>query len=295
MRKILSPDGLLPFNARAMQGVYGVLWQYSRTQTTIAYEMDLQFNGYSKHGLSRLLLHRKKMFVGNPPKNGKIYTLIAQLAGSIYPLHLCLNEANELVEVMNRADVVRRSGQIVNTLWEYYPDEPARRCFELFKTDIASPNLAKAVENDLFFQLCFYPLHATYSASLTAEATIKLPVNGRFVPFSATATLTLPDEVNQKIEINLNGQCPGRLRPNRFSARYFLFADDHSISSIKGTLQYDGLDGLPCNQTFEVYRLDPEKRIPARTTETPRKKTSVFIGVDDRPPPAAKGLWNIFN
>lgn len=294
MRKILSPDGVLPFNARAIQGTYGFIWQYSRTQTRIYYEMDLQLSGYLTRKLAQLQLDRKGMHVENPPAHGKIYALNAQLTESIYPLHLYLNRVNELVEVINRDDMVRRSERIVTALCESYPDKPTRRFLELFKADIASPNLAKAIENDSFFQLYFYPLYVKYSGSLTADATIRLPVNGRYIPFSTTATLLLPEEVNRKIEINVGGQSPGRLNSGSFSARYLLFDDDHSISSIKAKLQYDGMDGLPCSQTFEVYRLDPEKRL-VKTTDEPRRKASVFIGVEDKPPPEAKGLWNIFN
>lgn len=295
MRKILSPDGVLPFHARAIQGTYGVIWQYSRTQTIVYYEMDLQLGSPSTHKQHRLQLDRKKLFVENPPAHGKIYTLSTQMAEGIYPLHLYLNRPNELVAVINQAEVVHRSERIVSALWEHYPDKSARRCLERFKADIASPNLAKAIEHDPFFQLYFYPLHVKYSASLTAEPTIRLPVNGRYTVFSTTATLLLPDETSKKMEIKLDGQSPGRLKPSRFSARYFLYDDDHSISSIKGTLQYDSLEGLPCSQTFEVYRLDPERRMPVKLTDVPRKKNSVFIGVEDKPPPTAKGLGNIFS
>jgi hypothetical protein len=295
MRKILSPEGVLPFNARAIQGMYGVVWHYSRTQTRICYEVDLELGGRSSHKFYRLLLDRKNVFVENPPEHGKIYTLSTRMTEGVYPLYLYLNRANELVAVINHAEVVYRTERIVRALREYYPDKPARRCLERFEADMASPNLAKAIEHDPFFRLYFYPLHVKYSTALTADGTIKLPVNGRCTIFSTTATLIEPDEPSKTIEIKLDGHSPGRLKPSRFSARYLLYDDDHSISSIKGTLQYDSLDGLPCNQTFEVYRLDAEKRVPVKNADVPRKKNSVFIGVEDKPPPAPKGFWNIFS
>jgi len=289
---VLHMGGNLYYAPANLDNRYGVIFHLQKDK--VHYEIDCIYKGNVSDSVYQIAFDRHQVYINNQEPDLRLYEMADQMAKAVYPLFLDINRERKIEKIYNHPEIVQRCNNAQKKLSQYYVGEYAEKYFRLFEKQYSNPdNLINHIENELFYQLFFLPIQGSYE-NLQKKIQYEF-VSGKNNTTTYNLVVTLESEYTEsgKLIAHIISEEKQDAQPC-FEAEYRLHPEDHSIFSIRGYLIKMNDKQVPCRTDFEIYHLNPEKRIIKKII--PRYE-SIYLAERKTFAPQKKefSFWDIFS
>ena len=233
---------------------YGFKVAYPNKNLKIHYEVALKFETYNDNKYPVYSINRSQVYINNQVPDMLVYEIADEMVKSIYPIHFGVNKNGTILTLENHQEIISRCKKAEKKISNYYEADVAQNIITNFNTQYNNSNsLIYQLQNDLFYNLLFFPLHNQFNKDLKAETIFKLLIEQKEVNLPVFQEIEKHYTDSHKIKVNLLG-----LNNNdkiiKFKIFYNLYPDNYAISSIVGEIEYE-LDNEKEIIEFECYHL----------------------------------------
>ena len=269
---------------------------YPAKDLQIHYEIQIRFIKYTEENIL-LEINKKQVYINNEAPDIKVYEMASEMANSFYPIQFHVDNKGIITHIENHDDIVIRCKQTELNLQQNYKEEIAKKIIRNFNTDYTNPNnIMLALQEDIFLQLYFFPLHTTYDLLQPEKTafTFKYDVNKKPVNILLKRTLGDTYTASGKIPVQINNADKADEEYNRWDILYKLHPNDHSIFSINASICINDGKYDPQEMIFEVNHLEEKDMVNKDADEINEKQKPerVSVFVDEDVPKQKTGFWN---
>ncbi len=247
--------GLLLFKPKKKTCNYGFILNYQQAQLKISFELQLTFNEITSQNFATYSINRKSMRINDEEPDMMLYIIANDMAKAIYPVEFTINQNLECVEISNHKEIMVRCQAVEQKISDYYLGDIPQRMIATFKENYSNlENLKKQIQNDISYQLLFFPIYKAYNHLLQSKINHNFVIEDTILDFELTQQLDKHYDDNGKVIVKVASKI-NKHNLNSFLANYRLHAKNHNIASVSGKVVYQ-IDKKTETLDFECYHLN---------------------------------------
>ncbi len=254
-KPIILPNGILAFKPEKKTSNYGFILHYQEAKIKISVELQLTFLGIENQNNTNYSITRSSIYVNNQPPDLILYEMANAMTNAIYPIEFTINQNIECISINNHKAILKRCEAEVQKMTHYYQSDIAQKIIGHFQDDYKSqPNLIKQIQNDLLFNLLFFPLHKSYTTMLQASTNYKWTFNDVTINFNIAMQIEKDYSENGKLVVQVASTASSNPAAS-YKASYHLDPEKHTLATATGSIKYLEKESFE-TLTFECYLLD---------------------------------------
>lgn len=247
--------GLLLFKPKKKTCNYGFILNYQQAKLKISFELQLTFHGITSQNFATYSINRKSMRINNEEPFLMLYKIANNMANAIYPVEFTINQNLECVQISNHKEIIVRCQAVEQKITDYYLGDIPQKMIATFKENYSNvENLKKQIENDISFQLLFFPIYKAYNHLLQSKIDYNFVIDDTKIDFELTQQIEKKFDDNKKVVVQVASKT-NKQNLNSFLANYRLHAKNHNIASVIGTVVYP-IGKETETLDFECYHLN---------------------------------------
>jgi hypothetical protein len=256
--KLILEDNTLKRRYGVLNTTYGIMVSYPLQDITLHYKTSVVFNKVMANG-SIITINREQLYINDALPDKMVYEIADVMAKCFYPIQLHITFAGEILAIKNYDEIVTRCKEALPTLQAFGEGDIIDTLVANFKRSYANmANIITELQQDVFFQLYFLPIHITYGLRFTESIPMAFVFdkNQKPVQFVLKAILDKQYTRSGKIKVALQNDPLRQKGQHSFKGFYRLHPEHHNIYMFNVNIHIQPTKGEPFEMKYELYELE---------------------------------------